>query len=300
MLRLAVTTNAETFTRVREPLAARGIDAAHLQAKERAIPLTDSAVTATPAVDDDTAVAAFDVGLVYPGRLMEGAAITAGLDIPWVNGREAVLTSRNKGGVLAALDAADIPVPHSVMLSNPVAESAVVDAVAELSFPVVVKPNSATRGVGVAKASDIDSLLGVVDYLDLIHDFRATGDKSYLIQEYLPDARDYRAMVIDGECVGGVQRRLPDDLADGRWKHNVHRGAEATGVDLPESHRHLAERAATELDIPYLGVDLLATDDRLVVNETNARPTIDTADKYDDGFYDRLAERIRETAENRP
>ena len=300
MLRLAVTTNAETFQRLREPLAARGIDAAHLQAKERAIPLTDSAVTATPAVDDDTAVAAFDVGLVYPGRLMEGAAITAGLDIPWVNGREAVLTSRNKGGVLAALDAADIPVPYSVMLSNPVAESAVVDAVAELSFPVVVKPNSATRGVGVAKASDIDSLLGVVDYLDLIHDFRATGDKSYLIQEYLPDARDYRAMVIDGECVGGVQRRLPDDLADGRWKHNVHRGAEATGVDLPESHRHLAERAAAALDIPYLGVDLLATDDRLVVNETNARPTIDTADKYDDGFYDRLAERIRETAENRP
>ena len=298
MLRLAVTTNAETFARVREPLADRGIDAAHLQAKERAIPLTDSAVAATAEADDDTA-AAFDVGLVYPGRLMEGAAITAGLDIPWVNDREAVLTSRNKSGVLAALNGADIPVPHSVMLSNPVAESAVVDAVAGLSFPVVVKPNSATRGVGVAKASDIDSLLGVVDYLDLIHDFRATGDKSYLIQEYLPDARDYRAMVIDGDCVGGVQRRLPADLAEGRWKHNVHRGAEATGVDLPESHRRLAERAAAALDIPYLGVDLLETDDRLVVNETNARPTVDTADKYDDGFYDRLAERIHDTAENR-
>ena len=298
MLQLAVTTNAETFARVREPLADRGIDAAHLQAKERAIPLTDSAVAATAEADDDTATA-FDVGLVYPGRLMEGAAITAGLEIPWVNDREAVLTSRNKSGVLAALNGADIPVPYSVMLSNPVAESAVVDAVAGLSFPVVVKPNSATRGVGVAKASDIDSLLGVVDYLDLIHDFRATGDKSYLIQEYLPDARDYRAMVIDGDCVGGVQRRLPADLAEGRWKHNVHRGAEATGVDLPESHRRLAERAAAALDIPYLGVDLLETDDRLVVNETNARPTVDTADKYDDGFYDRLAERIHDTAENR-
>jgi len=298
MLRLAVTTTAETFQRLREPLADRGIDVAHLQAKERAIPLTDSAVATTAKADDDTA-AAFDVGLVYPGRLMEGAAITAGLDIPWVNGRDAVLTSRNKSGVLASLDAADIPVPHSVMLSNPVAESAVVDAVAELSFPVVVKPNSATRGVGVAKVSDIDSLLGVVDYLDLIHDFRATGDKSYLIQEYLLDARDYRVMVIDGDCVGGVQRRLPADLAEGRWKHNVHRGAEATGVDLPASHRRLAERAAAAVDIPYVGVDLLATDDRLVVTETNARPTVDTADKYDDGFYDRLADSIRETAENR-
>lgn len=308
MLRLAVTTTAETFRRLREPLADRGIDAAHLQAKERAIPLTDDAVAASPAADGDAAnsatdndapVADFDVGLVYPGRLMEGAAITAGLDIPWVNGCAAVLTSRNKSGVLATLDAADIPVPESVMLSNPVDDSVVVDAVDDLSFPVVVKPNSATRGIGIAKATDLDSLLGIIDYLDLIHDFRATGDKSYLLQEYLPDACDYRAMVVDGDCVGGVERHLPDP-AEGRWKHNVHRGAEATGVDLPASHRRLAEDVAAELDISYLGVDLLETADRLVVSETNARPTIDTVDKYDAGFYDRLAKIIRETAANSP
>jgi SSU ribosomal protein S6P modification protein len=297
MLRLAVTTNAETFARIREPLANRGIESGHLQAKERSLPLTADTLTASPDTEGDTTPAAFDVGLVYPGRLMEGAAITAGCDIPWVNGREAVLTSRNKGGVIAALDAAEIPVPESVMLSNPVDDSVVADAVADLSFPVVIKPNSATRGIGVAKAGDLDSLLGVVDYLDLVHDFRSTGDKSYLIQEFLADARDYRAMVIDGECVGGVERRLPDSLADGRWKHNVHRGAEATGVDLPDAHRRLAEQTAAELGVPYLGVDLLETADRLVVTETNARPTVDDAAKYDDGFYDRLAGLIRETAE---
>jgi len=300
MLRLAVTTNAETFTRVREPLTDRGIAVEHLQAKERAIPLTGDSPASSPDTDgdtdDDTAVTDFDVGLVYPGRLMEGAAITAAHEFPWVNGREAVLTSRNKAGVLATLADAGVDVPRSVMLSNPVAESVVVDAAAALSFPVVVKPNSATRGVGVAKAADLDSLLGVVDYLDLIHDFRATGDKSYLIQEFLPDARDYRVMVVDGDCVGGVERRIPDGLAEGRWKHNVHRGAEATGVDLSDAHRRLAERAAAELGIPYLGVDLLETDDRLVVNETNARPTVDTAEKYDAGFYDRLADLIREIA----
>jgi len=295
MLRLAVTTNAETFARVREPLADRGIAVDHLQAKERSIPLTDDARAASPDTDGDTTLDDFDVGLVYPGRLMEGAAITAGHEFPWVNGREAVLTSRNKAGVLATLADAGIDVPRSVMLSNPVDESVVVDAVADLSFPVVVKPNSATRGVGVAKADDLDSLLGVVDYLDLVHDFRATGDKSYLVQEFLPDARDYRVMVVDGDCVGGVERRLPEP-ADGRWKHNVHRGGEASGVDLPDTHRRLAERVAAKLGIPYLGVDLLASGGRLVVGETNARPTVDTADKYDDGFYDRLAELIKTTA----
>jgi len=287
VLKLAVATNAETYERLQSPLAERGIEADYVATSERSVPLS-----ADPYGD-------FDVGFVYPSRIMEGAVADAMLGVPWVNGREAVLTSRNKGGVIAALDAAGVPVPESVMLSNPVDDAVVADAVAALSFPVVVKPNSATRGVGVAKAGDLDSLLGVVDYLDLVHDFRSTGDKSYLIQEFLADARDYRAMGIDGDCVGGVERRLPDDLADGRWKHNVHRGAEAIGVDLPDSHRRLAERVAAELEIPYLGVDLLETDDRLVVTETNARPTVDDAGKYDSGFYDRLAGLIRETAEKR-
>ncbi|ATW89521.1 ribosomal protein S6--L-glutamate ligase [Halohasta litchfieldiae] len=288
MLRLAVSTSSETFDRIREPLADRGIEIGHLQAKERLIQLTGREPV------DPTAE--FDVGFVYPGRLMEGAAIDAVHDLPWVNSRESVLTSRNKGGVIAALDAANLPVPESVMLSNPVDESVVTDAVGDLSFPVVIKPNSATRGVGVAKAADMDSLLGIVDYLNLIHDFRSTGDKSYLIQEYLPDARDYRVMVVDGDCVGAVERRLPEKLADGRWKHNVHRGAEATGIELPAEHQQLAEQVAEVLGISYLGVDLLETPDRLVVNETNARPTVDAATKYDEDFYDRLATLINRTA----
>jgi ribosomal protein S6--L-glutamate ligase len=104
-------------------------------------------------------------------------------------------------------------------------------------------------------------------------------------------------MLVDGEYVGAVERRLPDDaLAAGQWKHNVHRGAEATGVDLGPELRELAEAAATAAEIDWLGVDLLVTDERAVVNETNARPTVDTATKYDGGFYDELAGLIKRTA----
>ncbi|PSQ55399.1 RimK family alpha-L-glutamate ligase [Halobacteriales archaeon SW_8_68_21] len=294
MLRLAMTTDAETFERVREPLAARGIEVGHVRAKERSLRASGG--------DDESADVAdefdgFDVGLVYPTRLMEGAVVDERLGVPWVNGRDAVITSRNKAGVLAALDAAGLPTPQTTLVSNPVSESVVVDAVEGFSYPVVVKPNSATRGVGVATASDPDSLLGVVDYLNLIHDYRATGDKSFLIQEFLPDARDYRAMVVDGAYAGAVRRELDADaLAAGRWKHNVHRGATARGVDLDPEARDLAERAAETLGIDYLGVDLLKTDDRLVVNETNARPTVDAATKYEDDFYDRFAALIRRRA----
>lgn len=300
MLRLAVTTAAETLDRIRKPLAERGIDARHLKAKQRSIRVSggdrDGRATASSTGGTERAEA-FDVGFVYPSRLMEGAAIDARLSIPWVNGRNAVVASRNKAGVIATLDEAGVPVPKTTMVSNPVDAGVVTDAVAEFSFPVVVKPNSTTRGVGVAKATDLDSLLGIVDYLNLVHDYRATGDKSYLLQEFLPDARDYRAMVVDGEYVGAVRRKLPDDaIAEGRWKHNVHRGAEATGVALDGDARELAERTAAALDVDYLGVDLLETDDRLVVNETNARPTVDDATKYESEFYDRLAALIERTA----
>ena len=285
MLRLAVATNSETYERMQSPLAERGIEVGHVATSERAIPLTENPY-------DD-----YDVGFVYPSRIMEGAVADAFLDVPWVNDREAILRSRNKADVLARLGRADVPVPESVVVSNPADESELVAAFERLESPAVVKPNSTTRGVGVTTAGDLDSFLGIADYLDLVHDYRATGDQSFLVQAYLPDATDYRAMVVDGDYVGAVERRLPDDARErGRWKHNVHRGAVAEGVELPGELRDLAERTADVLDIDYLGVDLLVTDDRAVVNETNARPTIDSATKYEDGFWDRLAELIRKTA----
>jgi ribosomal protein S6--L-glutamate ligase len=297
MLRLAMTTDAETFERVRGPLADRGIAIDHVQAKERVLRVSGGRTRDETAENPATEFDGFDAGFVYPSRLMEGAVVDARLSVPWVNDREAVLVSRNKAGVLATLDTAGIPTPRTTLVSNPVDEAVVTEAVAPFSYPVVVKPNSATRGVGVATAGDLDSLLGVVDYLNLVHDYRATGDKSYLIQEFLPDARDYRAMVVDGAYVGAVERELPADaVEEGRWKHNVHRGATATGVDLPDHARELAERTAETLGIDYLGVDLLETADRLVVNETNARPTVDAATKYEPDFYDRLAGLIERTS----
>lgn len=288
MIDLAVANNQKTFQRMREPLAERGIRVHHVPVSKRVIPLGKDA----PWSPDE-----YNAGFVYPGRLMEGGVADALLEVPWLNDHEAVLTSRNKAEVLARLERADVPVPQSVYVSNTVDEDELIDVFERFDPPVVIKPNSTTRGVGVAKAADLDSFLGICDYLSLVHDYQATGDRSFLVQEYLPDATDYRVMVLEGEYVGAVERRLPDDaVSEGQWKHNVHRGAEATGVDLPPAWRDLAESVATELEIPFVGVDLLETGDRLVVNETNARPTIDEATKYESGFYDRLADAIRSTA----
>ncbi|EMA40148.1 ATP-grasp domain-containing protein [Halococcus hamelinensis] len=283
MLRLAVATGKETFERMRVPLADRDIEVDQVVTEQRTIPLTD------PGSEWE----GFDVGFVHPSRLIEGGVADALLDVPWVNDREDILTSRNKADVLARLSRAGLPTPRSVLVSDPIDEASIVETFEAFDPPVVVKPNSTTRGTGVVKVDDLDSFLGVTDYLRLIHDDPATADRSFLVQEYLPDATDYRAMCIDGEYAGAVERRLPEpERATGRWKHNVHRGAEADGVDLPGDLRELAEQTAATLDIPWLGVDILVNDDRAVVSETNARPTIDAATKYEPGFYDDLADLI--------
>jgi len=293
MLRLAVATNAETYERMQTPLADRGVEADVIETAERSIHVTGDDENGAGQFGDS-----FDVGFVFPPRLAEGGVADALLDVPWVNDRECILRSRRKGETLARLSRAGLPTPETVVVSNPVGESVLKDVFAGFEPPVVVKPNSTTRGVGVALAEDLDSFLGICDYLDLVHDYRATGDQSFLVQEFLPDAQDFRVMLIDGKVVGAVERRLPEAaLAAGQWKHNVHRGAEATGVDLDEElgeeARAVTEAAAEALDIPWLGVDLLVTDDRVVVNETNARPTIDETTKYESGFWDDLASLIR-------
>jgi ribosomal protein S6--L-glutamate ligase len=293
MIDLAVTTQEETFERMEGPLADRGVEVHGIQPKERVF---------EPSARGE--FEGFDAGFVYPPRIMEGAVVDARLAVPWVNDREAVLTSRNKAGALAELDAAGLPIPETAVVSNPVTEEDLRAAFDRFDPPVVVKPNSATRGIGVTKVGDLDSFLGVCDYLDLVHDYRATGDKAFLVQEYLPGARDFRVMTIGGEYAGAVERRLPEPAKTvGGWKHNVHRGAEATGVDLGSGDSgtdhnlsDLAERAAEALGIDWLGVDLLVSGDRAVVNETNARPTIDAETKYEPDFYDRLAGLIRDTA----
>lgn len=285
MLRLAVTTKTETFRRMSQPLADRGIEATYIDTSQRALPLTD-----------DTVFDSFDVGFVFPGRLMEGGAVDAHLSIPWLNDRSAILRSRNKAEVLVRLDRAGFSVPSTIMLSNPVDKSTVQSAFEQLESPALIKPNSTTRGVGITRINSVDELYGVTDYLDLIHEFPATDDRSYLIQEYIPNARDIRVMVLDGEYVGAVERTFPD-TDDGRFVRNVHRGATAQAIDLKPELQRIAENVATELSIPFVGIDMLVTQNDAYITETNARPTIDTADKYVDGFYDQLAESIKRKAD---
>lgn len=284
-LNLAVASDGPTRRRLYQHLPPYGIAVHHLPVGRTCYQLG--------AVDHQFDID-YDVGFVFPKRMIEGSVITAELGLSWVNDHDDIATTRNKAGVLARLATVGIPTPRTVHVSSPSDREAIVDAFDRLDAPVVIKPNTTTRGVGHVRVDDPDSFEGVVDYLELIHAFPATEDRSFLIQEYIPEARDVRLTVIDGSVAGAVERSRPE--GDDGWVRNVHRGA--TPVSIRPSTRlvELAELVADELEVALLGVDILLGPAGPVVLEVNGRPTIDRVDQYPSDFYDRLAALIRKMA----
>jgi ribosomal protein S6--L-glutamate ligase len=276
-LRLGVATQGPTYERMQAPLAAAEITV---------VPLDSAGVTLSLSEPE---VPAFDVGFVYPPRFGTAAVLDAVRAVPWVNDRATVARSRNKAATLAAL-ADVVPVPPTVLAAAPRDREAVAAAADELGYPLVLKPTVATQGIGVTRVADRDALEGVLDYLDAIHRFPPTGEKSVLLQAFLPDATDIRVMVIDGTAVGAVERYGPG------WKHNVHRGAAVRSVPVDGEIRTVAETVAQTLAIDYVGVDLLRSDGVVYCSETNARPTIDDPALYEGDLFARLIRLIRRVA----
>jgi ribosomal protein S6--L-glutamate ligase len=271
-VKLLLTHGEASNRRIKDGLRPHGVDCTTFETTGRAYSLDEEG-------DADT-------GLVFPSRLVEGGVVDALGDIDWIVGARDVLTTRNKARTVVLLEDAGVAVPETRLLSSPVGDEEVRTAFDGVGTPAVVKPNSASSGRGATLVRDADSATGVADLFGVVHESSLVRDRTFVVQEYIEGARDYRVMIVDGDYAGAVERR-----ADG-WKKNVHAGAEPHGVEPPDSVASVAEEAARALGVDFCGVDVLYADTPLV-NEVNARPTVDDADKYNDGFYARLARLVK-------
>jgi len=88
----------------------------------------------------------------------------------------------------------------------------------------------------------------------------------YYLQEYIPNDRDYRVFVIDGNPVGAIMR-VSETLA-----HNIHQGGRGNACDIDPEMEETAGAAARVVGVDYGGVDLLRTRDGYCVLEVNGTP----------------------------
>jgi ribosomal protein S6--L-glutamate ligase len=189
------------------------------------------------------------------------------LGLPMVNGSWGIAASRNKLRCLQLLAAEGIPVPKTVMASNPSGLKELVRLVG--GTPVMVKLLATSGRSGVMICESLQSLEAALEAI------LGLG-QNIVVQQYLRGrgARDLRAIVVGGRVVAAMRR----DAQVGKLSKDLRRGAHFEPVELRESHVRIAAEAARILQLEVCSVDMLDLSAGPYVFEVNASPSIREAE----------------------
>lgn len=129
-----------------------------------------------------------------------------------------------------------------------------------LTYPCVVKPVVGSRGLGVQK------LNSKADFRSWI---RTSPYFPAMVQPWVPNSSDLRVVVIGGEVITTIRRaRVAGDV------NNLSQGGEGSEVQIDESLKQLAIRAAAAFKYNIAGIDLMQNEEtgEWIVLEVNRSP----------------------------
>jgi ribosomal protein S6--L-glutamate ligase len=177
---------------------------------------------------------------------------------------DAMALAQDKLGASLELRAAGLPVLPTVALREP---AHIEDALAQLkASSYVIKRPQGTQGRGVMSSPDTSSARALLE--GLLVDQAITLAQP-LVELATP--RDLRVLVIGGRAHAACWRQA----APGEFRSNVHLGGSTSPAELTEPVSRLAERAASAVELPICGVDLIETADGLAILEVNGSPGIE-------------------------
>lgn len=175
-----------------------------------------------------------------------------------VNAARVVETCGDKAATSAALTAAGVPEPRSVLAFS---EEAVLEACEELGWPVVLKPVVGSWGRMVARLRDPDAVQAVLEHKRVLG---GPAHQLFYLQEHVDKpGRDLRAFVVGDRVVAAIAREGED------WRTNTARGAQVRGVPVTSELERVALAAAEAVGGGALAVDLLESGRGLLVGEIN-------------------------------
>ncbi len=207
-----------------------------------------------------------------------GAAVIRHFDlmgVPSLLTSTALIRSRDKLRSLQIISKSGIGIPKSVFARHPKAEE-VKELIQEVGgTPVILKLLEGTHGTGVIKADSISSAKSAVEAFSGIK-------RDLIVQEFIQEAggKDIRALVVDGEVVGAMERSGQAD----EFRSNLHKGGTAKAIEIDKKIKSIALEATKLLGLTVAGVDLLISSRGPLVIEVNSSPGlqgIERATKFD-------------------
>ncbi|TXH69290.1 MAG: 30S ribosomal protein S6--L-glutamate ligase [Thiothrix sp.] len=181
-----------------------------------------------------------------------------------LNTAQAINASRDKLLTAQLLTQQGLNVPHSGFMHH----QEDIKATAELvgGAPLVIKLLEGTQGLGVILAEKQQLVESVAEGLREVK-------AAILLQEFIAEAQgtDIRCIVLGQEVIASMQRQAAKD----EFRSNLHRGGQASVVDLSAEEAALAIQAAQALGLDFAGVDLMRTRRGPAVLEVNSSPGLE-------------------------
>ena len=130
-------------------------------------------------------------------------------------------------------------------------------------FPIVIKPDVGTQGVGVDLVQDYDKLSRSLR--DNMHLY----DNKILLQEYIETShgKDLRVISIRGNPVTSMLRENHDG-----FRANLHQGAKGMKYQITHEMKTICQEVYRTTGLDFCGIDLLFGKEGLIFNEANLYP----------------------------
>lgn len=180
------------------------------------------------------------------------------------NSSDAILRARDKLRCHQLLAGEGIGLPTTVFGDNPDDTG---DLLGMLGKPPhVVKLIEGSQGNGVVLAESLSASRSVIEAFRGLY-------ANFLVQEFIAEAQgaDIRCFVV-GEMVVAAMHRQAEA---GEFRSNLHRGGQASSVELSAAERETALRAAHLMGLQVAGVDLLRSRKGPLVLEVNSSPGLE-------------------------
>jgi [lysine-biosynthesis-protein LysW]--L-2-aminoadipate ligase len=180
----------------------------------------------------------------------EGITCVNKADVALVCG-DKLLTSR-------ALSMNNVPQPP---VSVTFTEASAIKAIEKMGYPVVIKPAVGSWGRLLAKVNDRDAAEALLEHKKILGSYHHS---IFYIQKYVEKkGRDIRSFVVGNNCIAAIYRESE------HWITNTARGGVATNCPMTDELRELSLNAAAAVGGGVVAIDLLESEDGLLVNEVN-------------------------------
>ena len=180
--------------------------------------------------------------------------------IPVLNSPTAIQNAANKFFSFYLFQRAHLPIPCTTITSD---VAVALKRIEELGC-VVAKPIFGSQGKGIIKLERTQS--GLTQ--DLAELLRRRG--VLYLQEFVPNpGRDIRVFVVGEEALGAMYRVSQADS----FVSNLSQGGTPVMCSLTDEMQALAVRAANAVGADFAGVDVIESEEGLVLLEVNATPS---------------------------